>query len=184
MRSCLFVVIALGCGSSRSEAPREVTPAELERGHAAAGGLKQALFSELGAAMGRGVPSAIEVCQTRAPAIAAGLAKEGVRVGRATRRTRNPANRAEGWTVDAIAHFEDLHARAQPLATARFSRVLPDGRIGYAEPLVIQELCLTCHGKELAPDVREALATRYPEDRATGYAAGDLRGVVWVALAR
>jgi len=34
-----------------------------------------------------------------------------------------------------------------------FARRLPDGRTAYAEPLVIQELCLTCHGATLAADV-------------------------------
>jgi hypothetical protein len=181
MRPLVLVVALLGCGA-RSDAPREVTAADLERGRKLAGSLKQTLFAELGAAIGRGVPSAIEVCQTRAPAIAAQLSTEGARLGRATRRARNPSNRAEGWTLDAITHFEDVHARKQPLATATFSRVLGDGRIAYAEPLVIQELCLQCHGKELNRDVRESLASRYPADQATGYAAGDLRGVVWVEL--
>jgi hypothetical protein len=182
MRAILLVAF-LGCGT-RAEAPREVTAADLERGRTLAGELKKSLFSELGAAMGRGAPSAIEVCQTRAPAIAAELSRDGARVGRATRRARNPANRVQGWTVDAIAHFEDVHARKQPLGKATFSRVLSDRRIAYAEPLVIQDLCLACHGANVADDVRATLATRYPGDEATGYAVGDLRGVVWVELPR
>lgn len=177
----VFFAALLGCGSS---APREVTAADLDRGRALAGTLKKSLFSELGAAIGRGAPSAIEICQTRAPAIAAELSKDGALVGRATRRARNPANRADGWKVDAIAHFEDLNVRKQPLKTATFSRVLGDGRIAYAEPLIIQDLCMTCHGKEIAADVRSILAARYPDDQATGYSVGDLRGVVWVELPR
>jgi hypothetical protein len=34
----------------------------------------------------------------------------------------------------------------------------------------------------MAPDVRSLLAERYPEDRATGYAAGDFRGMVSVRV--
>jgi hypothetical protein len=134
--------------------------------------------------MGRGVSTAIDVCSTRAPAIAAGLARDGIRVGRATRRARNPANRADGWTVEAIAYFEGVQTRNEPLPSAMFARVLPDGRVGYAEPLVIQDLCLTCHGKELAAEVRTALSSRYPDDQATGYAVGELRGVAWVEIPR
>jgi hypothetical protein len=183
MRTFLIAALLFGCGS-KSEAPREVSGADLERGHGLAGSLKKALVAELGTAMARGVPSAIEVCQTRAPAIAAELSTDGARLGRATRRARNPTNRATGWTLEAITHFEDLHARKQPLASASFSRILDDGRVAYAEPLVIQEICVTCHGKEPAPDVRATLAARYPKDEATGYAVGDLRGVVWVELPR
>ena len=63
-----------------------------------------------------------------------------------------------------------------------FLRRLPDGRSAYAEPLVIQALCLACHGTVIAPDVQAAIAEKYPADRAIGYADGDLRGVAWVEL--
>lgn len=181
MRTVMIAALLVGCGT-KSDAPREVSKPDVERARSLAGGLKKALLAELAAAMGRGVPAAIEVCQAEAPAIAAKLAPAGTRLGRATRRARNPANRADGWTLDALTHFEELHARKQPLAAASFSRMLEDGRVAYAEPLIIQELCVNCHGKELAPDVRATLTARYPEDQATGYAVGDLRGVVWVEL--
>ncbi|MBW2376809.1 MAG: DUF3365 domain-containing protein [Deltaproteobacteria bacterium] len=48
----------------------------------------------------------------------------------------------------------------------------------------MQPLCVTCHGAELPPDLRARLAELYPEDQATGYAAGDFRGVFWVELPR
>jgi hypothetical protein len=180
----VLVLLALAaCGRSASELERgEPSAAELERGRAIATSLKQTLLRELTAAMNRGLPSAIEVCNVKAPAIAAELARDGASVGRATRRPRNPSNRATGWNADALTSFEAAQARGESLATARFSRRLPDGRIAYAEPLVIQELCVNCHGKVLAPDVTAALATRYPDDQATGYAVGDLRGVLWVEL--
>lgn len=54
--------------------------------------------------------------------------------------------------------------------------------MGYAEPLVIQEFGLGCHGSAITPDVEVALAEKYPTDKATGYAVGDLRGVAWVEL--
>ena len=42
--------------------------------------------------------------------------------------------------------------------------------------------CLACHGSEVSPEVREAIAARYPGDRATGFAVGDLRGALWVEV--
>lgn len=47
----------------------------------------------------------------------------------------------------------------------RFMKAIPTG-----------EVCLKCHGTELAPGVAQALAGLYPEDRATGYSQGDIRG--------
>ena len=56
---------------------------------------------------------------------------------------------------------------------------LPDNRTGYVEPIVTQPLCLACHGSSLAPEIAERLAADYPDDRATGFEVGDLRGVFW-----
>jgi len=38
-----------------------------------------------------------------------------------------------------------------------------------------------CHGGETADDVRVAIAARYPQDHATGFSAGDLRGAILVS---
>jgi uncharacterized protein YegJ (DUF2314 family) len=165
------------------------TDADLEAARAAAaarapaqraiGELKKRLVTALTDAMGRGVPAAIEVCSTVAPAAAANFARQGLVVGRATRKPRRSENLASGWQADALTHFEALVAAGTPLEGAAFVRPLPEGRIAYAEPLMIQPLCLACHGTALAPEVSAALAKKYPEDRATGYALGELRGVVW-----
>lgn len=176
----LLFLLATTC--RRETTAREVQATDLERGHAIASALKKALTTELTAAMGQGVPAAIDVCRRRAPAIAEALSRDGAIAGRATLRPRNPQNEAAGWKSDAIAYFEAAHARGEPLAKARFSRVLPDHRIAYAEPLVVAELCTTCHGTAIAPETAAAIAASYPGDRATGYSAGDLRGVVWVEL--
>ena len=44
----------------------------------------------------------------------------------------------------------------------------------------MQPLCLTCHGTELDPAIAAQIAASYPADEATGFAAGDFRGVFWV----
>jgi hypothetical protein len=180
----LVLVLAAGCG--KTEAPpaaggAAIDPDAVARGKAIIAELKASLLARLQPAMQQGAASAIAVCNVEAPAIAAALSRDGIVVGRATRKPRNPANLAFGWRVDAIADFEARHA-ARQLAGATFTRRLDDGRIAVAEPLVIQELCTTCHGTSIAPDVQAALAERYPADQATGYAVGDLRGLVWVEL--
>ncbi|MDT4883752.1 hypothetical protein FQZ97_1198250 [compost metagenome] len=42
--------------------------------------------------------------------------------------------------------------------------------------------CLACHGTQMAPQVRAAIAAHYPDDAATGFAVGDLRGGLWVEV--
>ena len=41
-------------------------------------------------------------------------------------------------------------------------------------------MCLNCHGKDIDREVVARIDALYPEDRARGYAVGDLRGVFWV----
>ena len=50
-----------------------------------------------------------------------------------------------------------------------------------ALPIPMDAPCLVCHGApEAIPDaVRSVLTERYPDDAATGYQAGELRGAIW-----
>jgi hypothetical protein len=185
--AALIVVVALaaqsGCKRKPAPAPAEPPrPEVVAQGKAKVGELKKSLVTALTQAMSQGIPAAIAVCNTEAPAIAGRLSAGGAVVGRATRKPRNPSNLAAGWQAEALARFEKAVATGKGLEGASFARRLPDERTAYAEPLVIQELCLACHGTALAPDVTAALAERYPGDQATGYQVGDLRGVAWVEL--
>ena len=56
---------------------------------------------------------------------------------------------------------------------------LENGRIGYVEPIFLQPMCTTCHGDSLSEPVARQIAELYPEDAATGFKEGDLRGVFW-----
>jgi len=182
MRAAIVAICLLACSKPAPTKRDDVTPDQRARGAALIGELKKTLLQTLTAAMGQGVPAAIATCHTDAPSLTAAVSREGAVVGRATNKPRNPKNEASGWQAEALAHFEKLKSSGTPLPGQSFARVLPDGRIAYAEPLVIQELCLNCHGSAIAPEVQAALASSYPNDRATGYAVGDLRGVAWVEL--
>ena len=136
---------------------------------------KQELKQALVAGMQEGPLNAISVCRDQAPAIAESLSIEGVQMGRTSHRLRNPDNSAPAW-VDTVlqAYLGEEQGRAPRLIT------LLNDRLGYVEPIATQPLCLACHGKSLAPDVAAHIAEAYPEDQATGFEAGDLRGVFWV----
>jgi len=158
-------------------------PEAVARGKQAIGALKKQLVGALTEALKSGAPAAIRACSGVAPAIAQSAGGGGVTVGRATRKPRNPANAASGWRADALAQFEAMVAAGKSLEGATWTSRLPGGATAYAEPLVLQELCVTCHGAQLAPEVKAELAARYPADQATGYAIGDLRGVAWAEIA-
>jgi hypothetical protein len=176
IRAITVVSLLAACSKER-----DVSAEDRARGAAIIGDLKKSLVGALQGALHQGAPSAIAMCHELAPNLAATLSRDGAIVGRATRKPRNPRNEASGWQADALTEFERKHAE-RALAGATFARRLPDGRVAYAEPLIIQELCVTCHGQNVAPDVRAVLAENYPADKATGYAVGDLRGIAWVEL--
>ena len=63
---------------------------------------------------------------------------------------------------------------------------LADGRLGTFFPIRLKAQCLMCHGPkdQILPDVQAALNQAYPDDQATGFVEGDLRGWFWVSVPR
>lgn len=59
--------------------------------------------------------------------------------------------------------------------------VPPEWRV--YRPIAVNPQCLLCHGapESLQPQVRYLLERHYPEDRATGYQAGEWRGLIRVS---
>ena len=133
--------------------------------------LQQALKSGLA----EGPTAAIQVCRVKAPGIADALSVDGIRMGRSSHKLRNPENTAPDWVSPIMQTYLDDASSREPRAVK-----LNGNRWGYVEPIVVQPLCLTCHGLELAPEVAAQISELYPADSATGFAAGDLRGVFWL----
>lgn len=139
------------------------------------------LQGELMAGLKAGGPAkAIEVCRTRAPEIAAERSKEtGFRVARTALRVRNAANAPDDWERAALAEFEARLAKGEdPSSVEKVEVVEQAGRrfFRYARAIRTGEGCLACHGAAPKPEVSEKVKALYPSDRATGFAAGSLRG--------
>ena len=147
---------------------------DLERGAALIRPFKQQLQGALQQAMAQGPVEAVSACRIEAPRIAALLSQDGVRVGRSSHRLRNPANVAPPWVEPLLREYLEQPQRREPRVVR-----LDEARRGYVEPIVTQPLCLACHGQALPEDVSTRLRELYPDDRAVGFRAGDLRGVFW-----
>lgn len=141
-----------------------------------------ALKGELTQAMeSGGAAAAITVCNTRAPAIAQEVSnKKGWTVGRTSLKVRNPANAPDAWEKKVLEQFEARLAAGEKLDAMEYTEVTSrEGKkvFRYMKAIPTAEKpCLVCHGATLAPPVAEALKGLYPEDKATGYQAGQLRG--------
>lgn len=51
-----------------------------------------------------------------------------------------------------------------------------NGEQNYMRAIVMQPQCLACHGSAVAKPLKQAIAEKYPNDQATGFEVGDLRG--------
>lgn len=149
----------------------------LARSRTIVAGFQQALQGELQAALAEGGPvRAIDVCREVAPAIAArASAESGADVGRTALRVRNPDNAPDADAARVLERFRAEVAAGAGAAPEHY-RVREDGSARYMRAIVLNPPCATCHGASLAPAVVEALREHYPEDRATGFEVGELRG--------
>jgi len=167
----VLFLLAFGSLGAASDDPRLAQSMDI------AARFQKELGERLMTAMASGGPvEAIAVCHTDAPDIAARLSNEtGALVGRTALRLRNSANAPD---ASAQAVLEDFRSRIEAGATEppeRFERGT-DGSARYMKAIVMQPQCLACHGQNLAEPVSAAIGDRYPEDQATGFVAGELRG--------
>jgi Protein of unknown function (DUF3365) len=143
--------------------------------------LRGKLVAELTEAMKAGGPaSAIEVCQLKAADIATATSGEvGWEVGRTSLKVRNPANAPDEWETAVLHDFEQRKAAGEDPAKLEFYEVVEhDGKsqFRYMKAIPTGAPCLACHGKEMDPAVAAKVQKLYPEDQATGFSAGDIRG--------
>ena len=134
-------------------------------------------MTKLTAALQEGGPlQALDVCALRAQALTTESGTTRVKVGRTSHRLRNSANRAPAWLLPMVGKLE----RGETVEASTIA--IGEGRFGYYEPIVTQPLCITCHGSDLPQELRVAIARKYPQDKAVGFAAGDPRGLLWVEV--
>ena len=147
-----------------------------------AGSLQGALKAAIEAG---GPGNAIEVCNLEAPAIAREIsAAPGWTVGRTSHKLRNPGNAADDWEAATIETFMARAAAGESLKTMERAEVVEEeGRetYRYMKAIPVGQVCLTCHGTEIDPALEARIAAFYPEDRATGFALGELRGAFTIS---
>ncbi len=99
-----------------------------------------------------------------------------VEVGRTSARLRNPRNAPPAWARALVAATDGRKAADVPAVAFDLG-----DRVGLLRPIEIRDRCLHCHAprQALSEGTRAWLARAYPEDRAVGYALGDLRGFWW-----
>jgi hypothetical protein len=171
---------------AQDAAKAPAAPREVERARAAAAALTTDLRARLMEEMKAGGPAAaVKVCSEVAPSYAAKHSVDGLTVRRVSERWRNPADAPDVYETGKLRELAAGHAKgALPLESWEWVGEGAARRLRYLKPITIGGPCLACHGDAAAikPEVAALLRERYPEDRATGYRDGDLRGAVSVVV--
>lgn len=144
--------------------------------------LQQALQTAIKA---DGPVAAVEVCHSAAPAIAAQQSEaHGWQVGRTSLKPRNPDNAPDDWQRAVLVRFDAEKAAGKPMADLEtWTVVESDGKrtFRYMKAIPTGEVCLTCHSSDLSPELAAKLDALYPDDKARGYALGDIRGAFTIS---
>lgn len=143
--------------------------------------MQDSLLRQLHDKLTQGGPAlAIGACHIESEELTRRIARgEGIAAGFTSDRLRNPTNRARPWATALVSG----HAGRRAQDVKGFAVDLGD-TVGVLRPVVQQSVCASCHGPtdRISPAVRAVLADRYPADRATGFADGEIRGWFWVEM--
>ncbi len=194
----LIVVMVIGgvfawSRTSTPAAPQQAadetrTEAALQQARQMAGELAEKLRGLLSKELQEGgYAGAVKVCSEVGQEIPREFtARMGHYIRRVSLGYRNPKDVPDNYEQQKLEEFDRLN-REKKLG-ADYSEVVKEEEreyLRYMKPLVAAPMCITCHGQKenIPPEVRAVLTEKYPDDRATGYHAGDVRGAISVKIA-
>jgi len=183
----LAIVATAGCGTPFSDAEEK---AALEQGATLADASFKALSYRLQQAMKEGGPAhAVDFCSLNALSIVDSLSNaHGAHIRRTSDRVRAPhdkPNAEEARIMQAMLAEWEAGGK-EPNIPAR-AMEHGDSVAFYAPIFISSPACLKCHGDfdgSVDASALGMIEERYPDDRATGYELGDLRGMWSIRWAR
>lgn len=109
--------------------------------------------------------------------------RTGIKIKQTSLKIRNPKNAPIKWEREALERFE-LPDYPKGVAIATLTTADGEEVYRYIKPIYITKACMKCHGEKEAirEDIRKYLEAHYPDDVATGYKEGDLRGGISITI--
>ena len=126
-----------------------------------------------------GVQHAVGYCHLKASPLIDSLSKVyEVKISRVSDRYRNPENKPGALDLTVLATYRQQVSEGSELQP--HLEITADEVVFYSPILILNPVCLQCHG-EAGSTMEQAnydfIKSKYPDDQATGYKFGDLRGV-------
>lgn len=191
--ACAFLVIAcFGAAEKYSAAQQKANDARVEKSLLDARKISAELTDKVRELLLKelekgGYEGAISVCALVAQDITRQFnEKSGQYVRRVSLGYRNPNDFPDEYERQKLESFDRLN-REKKLESEYYEVVSEKGRdyLRYLKPVIAGKMCLNCHGQpdEIPIGVQRIIQETYPNDRATGYLEGDVRGAVSVKIA-
>lgn len=124
--------------------------------------------------------SAITFCSEQADAITKEVNKklpEYASVRRTALKIRNENNKPDALDTKVMKEYEISIAKGT--FKANDIKVIKDEDIVRVyKPLITQGACLKCHGSNIDKEIQNIISLNYPNDKATDFKGGSLRGVI------
>jgi hypothetical protein len=133
-----------------------------------------------------GIASAVGVCNENAPQMAKAASEQsGWTIRRVSLRNRNPKAVPDSWERATLEEFDRRAAAGESPATLEKSTLVEEAghkEFRYMKALPVQQLCLGCHGssESIPADAAAKIHALYPQDKAVGYALGQIRGAMTI----
>ena len=181
----LAAVLALPVLGASAAHATGMEPAWVNDARSVAAAMPPKLMQTLTAAIQQSGPAgAIGSCREEAPKMARAASEQsGWQIRRVSLKNRNPKAVPDDWERQALESFERSQAAgADASQLERWDTVTENGQSvrRYMRALPTQAMCLQCHGKaeDLGAGVAQRLGQLYPDDHATGYSVGQIRGAM------
>lgn len=127
-----------------------------------------------------GPAKTVVFCHTKAPEIAKKIAQQtGWDINRVSLKPRGENATPDQWETAVLKRFNNQLANGAAPKTIEFSAIVQVGgqtEYRYMKAIPTGNVCLACHGGKIAAPIQQTLQQLYPNDAATGYSKGQLRG--------
>ncbi|SFS47962.1 Tll0287-like domain-containing protein [Lutibacter maritimus] len=172
-----ILLITISCNSSFSEKEKEEYRV---KGKEIAEASFLALSTQLTEQMKAGGPAqAIPFCNQKAMPITNELSdKFKATIKRTSNNLRNPDNAPSKRESEILADFQKMKMDGKQLSP--IVELDANNKKHFYAPIILKANCLVCHGKlneTVNIKTDSIIKSLYPNDKATGYAEGDLRGI-------
>ncbi|MFT6338050.1 MAG: hypothetical protein ACJATI_004820 [Halioglobus sp.] len=174
-------IIAIGCKNTSTKIPMVISEQEFDeefiiKGKEIASSAFLSLSGELAKAVKNGgLKNALSYCNTNAIPLTDSLSNaHNVDIKRTSLKFRNPRNKPTEREKEILNQYELAKENGQIMEAIIDNEA---ERKTFHAPIIVQAACIKCHGAKSNISMYDSILKLYPNDLATDYTQGDLRGM-------